>query len=301
MASPSEHDSPEKAAQEEEQIESRSSPNSRIVHDAVLREGTEELERPSSALAWSGLAAGLSMGFSLAAEALLHAYLPDAPWRPLVSKFGYSVGFLLVILGRQQLFTENTLTPILPLLERKDGRTLVNVLRLWSIVLVANLVGCVIVGWALTRHAAFEPQVHASILATARAAVAPAALTIFYRAILAGWLIALLVWLLPFAEAGRFWVIISLTYLIGIGQFSHGIAGSVEVAALASVGEIGWWRGFTHFTLPCLAGNIVGGVALVAAVNHAQVVSGRSPAERATQTSAKKRPRSKPAGADKKQ
>lgn len=299
MASSSEHVSPEKAEQEEAQIESRSSPNSRIVHDAVLREGNDELARPSTALAWSGLAAGLSMGFSLAAEALLHAHLPDAPWQPLVSKFGYSIGFLLVILGRQQLFTENTLTPILPLLERRDARTLVNVLRLWSVVLVANLAGCAIVGWAVTRHAAFEPSVHESILATARHAITPDALTIFWRAIFAGWLIALLVWLMPFAEAGRFWVIVTLTYLIGIGRFSHVVAGSVEVAALAAVGEVGWWQGFVHFTLPCLAGNIVGGVALVAAVNHAQVVSGRSPEERATQKDAKKRPRSKTTGAGK--
>jgi formate/nitrite transporter FocA (FNT family) len=267
------------AAQEEEQIESRSSPNSRIVHDAVLKEGEEELRRPSSALAWSGLAAGLSMGFSLIAEALLQAHLPDTPWRPLISKLGYSVGFVLVILGRQQLFTENTLTPILPLLERKDAPTLRNVARLWCIVLVANLVGCVLVGWAVTRHGSLDPHVRASLLAVCRESTAPAALTIFWRGIFAGWLIALLVWLLPFAEAGRFWVILLLTYVIGLGKFSHVIAGSVEVAALASLGKIGAWHGLLHFTLPCLAGNIIGGVALVAVVNHAQAVAG-NPARR---------------------
>lgn len=267
------------AAQEEEQIESRSSPNSRIVHDAVLKEGEEELRRPSSALAWSGLAAGLSMGFSLIAEALLHAYLPDTPWRPLISKLGYSVGFVLVILGRQQLFTENTLTPILPLLERKDAPTLRNVARLWCIVLVANLVGCVLVGWAVTRQGSLDPHVRESLLAVCRESMSPAALTIFWRGIFAGWLIALLVWLLPFAESGRFWVILLLTYVIGLGKFSHVIAGSVEVAALASLGEIGAWHGFVHFTLPCLAGNIVGGVAVVAVVNHAQAVAG-NPARR---------------------
>src|SRR4051812_30179237 len=93
----------------------RRSVSARIVHEAVLAEGLEELERTSAALAWSGLAAGLSMGFSLAAEGLLRAHLPDTSWRPLVDRLGYSIGFLIVILGRQQLFTENTLTVILPL------------------------------------------------------------------------------------------------------------------------------------------------------------------------------------------
>jgi formate-nitrite transporter family protein len=65
-----------------------------VVYEAVRREGREELKRSSSALAWSGLAAGLSMGFSLVAEGLLVACLPDKPWTPLISKLGYCVGFL---------------------------------------------------------------------------------------------------------------------------------------------------------------------------------------------------------------
>src|SRR3954470_13238973 len=101
-----EHDSQEQEAQE------RSSPSGKVVYKAILKEGEDELERPSSALFWSGLAAGLSMGFSFLTEALLHAHLPHANWSPMVSKFGYAMGFLIVILGRQQLFTENTLTPI---------------------------------------------------------------------------------------------------------------------------------------------------------------------------------------------
>ena len=81
------------------------------------------------------------MGFSLFTEGLLTTYLPDTPWRPLVSKFGYCFGFPVVVLGRQQLFTENTLTPILPLLQRLNRATATRVLRLWGIVLFANLIG----------------------------------------------------------------------------------------------------------------------------------------------------------------
>src|SRR3954468_21000345 len=94
---------------EQKEAEERSSVTVHVVHEAVRREGEEELKRTSTALAWSGLAAGLSMGFSLIAEGLLRSKLPDVPWRPLLTKLGYSAGFVLVILGRQQLFTENTL------------------------------------------------------------------------------------------------------------------------------------------------------------------------------------------------
>src|SRR3712207_4167985 len=120
---------------EQKEAEERSAPSGKVVYQAIMKEGEGELKRPSSALFWSGLAAGLSMGFSMIAEGLLHAYLPEAPWRPLVSKLGYSVGFLIVILGRQQLFTENTLTPILPLLQKREGATAGNVARLWGVVL----------------------------------------------------------------------------------------------------------------------------------------------------------------------
>src|SRR5579871_3997096 len=125
----------------------RSSVTVHVVHEAVRREGEEELKRTTSALAWSGLAAGLSMGFSLILEGLLRSKLPEAPWRPILSKFGYSAGFVLVILGRQQLFTENTLTPILPLFHRMDTPTLRNVARLWAVVLSANMLGAFVIAW----------------------------------------------------------------------------------------------------------------------------------------------------------
>src|SRR5436190_7266334 len=91
---------------ERREAEERSSPSGAVVYKAILKEGFDELDRPFSALFWSGLAAGLSMGASLLAEGFLGAHLPDAPWKPLLTKLGYSVGFVVVILGRQQLFTE---------------------------------------------------------------------------------------------------------------------------------------------------------------------------------------------------
>jgi len=261
--------------QKEEEIEERQSPSSKIVHAAVRKEGEEELERCTSALAWSGLAAGLSMGLSLIAEGALHAVLPHAPFSNLVSSFGYSLGFLAVILGRQQLFTENTLTPILVLMERKDGKTLLNVGRLWLTVLISNLIGCVIVAYALANTEALEPSIRESFFTLAREVMAPSFTLILWRGVFAGWIIALLVWLLPFAESGRFWVIVTFTYFIGVAHFSHVIVGSIEAYVLAAKGEITWLYALEHYTLASLVGNILGGVSIVAAINHAQVVSGK--------------------------
>lgn len=258
----------------EHEAHQRSAPSGKVVYKAILKEAEDELERPSSALFWSGLAAGLSMGFSLLAEAILRANLPDEPWRPLVAKFGYSVGFLIVILGRQQLFTENTLTPVLPLLRNKDGKTLVNMLRLWGVVLGANLLGALAMAWVLSRTSVAEHDVRTAMRDIGQDAMRHSFGVTLLKGIFAGWLIAMIVWLLPFAETGRVWVIIVITYVVGIAQLSHIVAGAVDVFGLAWTGVRGWGEIAGGYLLPTLIGNIIGGVTIVAAVNHAQVVAG---------------------------
>lgn len=261
---------------EEEEVIQRSSPSGKIVYKAILREADEELERPSAALFWSGLAAGMSMGFSLIGEGLLRTYLPDAPWQPLVAKLGYSVGFLVVILGRQQLFTENTLTPVLPLLLRRDARTLANVLRLWGVVLLANLIGAFIMAFLVTKTPAFDPKVRDSFIAIGHGALKFGFGTLIVKGIFAGWLIALIVWLMPFAESARFWVIIVITWVVGVSGFGHVVAGAAEVFPVAWMGEKTWSATLFGYLLPTLIGNIIGGGTLVAALNHAQVVTGEN-------------------------
>jgi len=256
-----------------QEADERSSPGGHILYLAVQSEGEHELERGNSALAWSGLAAGLSMGFSLLSEGLLRAHLPDAPWRPLIAKFGYSLGFLIVILGRQQLFTENTLTVILPLLRKKDLATLANVARLWGIVLGANLLGALIFALVLGNTNAVGPDIRLAITEIARDAFRADPASIFLRGIFAGWLIALMVWLLPFAEAGRVWVIIFITYIVGLAQFTHIIAGSVDALFLVGVGEKSVAAYLFQYMLPTLFGNILGGVSLVAVFAHVQFIS----------------------------
>jgi len=262
-----------KEESEEREIEQRTSPGGHIVYEAVRQEGLEELARSNSALAWSGLAAGLAMGFSLLSEAILQSRLPDAPWRPLIAKFGYCVGFLLVVLGRQQLFTENTLTVILPLLRKPDPRMFGNVVRLWLIVLACNLLGAFAIAWIMGNTDAVSVEARQVMKELGLAAMNYRFGTLFLRGIFAGFLIALMVWLMPVAEAARVWVIIIVTYIVGIGDFSHIIAGSVDAFYVVGIGQKTILDYFLYI-FPVLLGNIVGGSSIVAAIAHAQYIGG---------------------------
>lgn len=260
---------------EEKKVEERLAIGPHIVYETIRREGEEEFKRSSAALGWSGLAAGLSMGFSVVAEALLAAHLPHAAWTPLISKFGYSVGFLIVILGRQQLFTETTLTVILPLLSKRSPERIFGVLRLWSVILGANLVGTFVFALCIGKIALFSTEFRQVFLAVSQEGAGSAFGIVLVRAIFAGWLIALTVWLLPGAESARVSIIIILTYLIGLGGFNHIIAGSTKQFYLVVTGVESWGAYFLHFFAPTLLGNIIGGVSLVAFLGHAQVVAGK--------------------------
>jgi formate/nitrite transporter FocA (FNT family) len=249
----------------------RSAPRAAVVFEAIRLEAVEELARRNADLFWSGIAAGLSMGFSFIAESLLQAALPDAPWRPLISKFGYSIGFMIVILGRQQLFTENTLTPVIHVLRERRLGVLLDALRLWGVVLAANVLATLVFGAGLYLADVFGPAQTAALHAVAGEVASGSFRVTFLSAILAGWLIALMVWLLPVAETARVAVIIIITYLVGLGGFSHIIAGSTLAFYALAADIITPLAAFGGFFLPTLLGNIVGGVAFVAVLNYAQV------------------------------
>jgi len=266
---------PELTQREKDEAQDRTSVSATVVHETVRYDGEEELHRPVSALAWSGLAAGMSMGFSLVAMALFRAYLPDRPWRPLIVRLGYPMGFLIVIIARQQLFTENTLTAIIPLLARRDLKTFVRVIRLWTVVLLANLAGAHLFAWVVGATPMFQPEVRSAMLALAKEAADVTFGVAILRGIFAGWLIAMVVWMLAAVDTGRIAIIVFMTYIVGLASLTHIIAGSVEVLFLVMVGAKSWGSVVVGYMLPTLIGNIIGGVSLTAAINHAQAVAGR--------------------------
>jgi formate/nitrite transporter FocA (FNT family) len=266
--------SPPLNERQKQEAEDRTSIKAVVVHEAIRKDGDEELQRPVSALAWSGLAAGLSMGFSFVVEALFHAYLPNARWRPLITNLGYPIGFLIVIIGRQQLFTENTLTAIIPLLARRNLATFVAVLRLWAIVLAANLAGAHLFAWVVSNTPMFSPDIQNSLRELAVQAAAVSFGAAILRGIFAGWLIAMVVWMLAASQSGKVAIIVILTYVVGLSGLTHVVVGSVEVLFLVMIGATSWLSFLTGYMIPTLIGNIIGGVALVSVVNHAQVIAG---------------------------
>jgi formate/nitrite transporter FocA (FNT family) len=261
------------SSSERKEVARRTNISAVVLHESVREAGERELRRRPTGLAWSGLAAGLSMGFSLIGPGLLHAYLPDTLWRPLVDNLGYSMGFLIVILGRQQLFTENTLTVILPLLAHPNRSTFLRVGRLWAIVFGANLVGALLFATIIAHTSLFPPFVLNAFSEVAHHSLrGDFGLTIL-RGIFAGWLIALMVWLLPASQSNKMHIIILITYIVSLAGFAHIIAGSVDVLYLVNIGAISWLTYLFSFMLPTLIGNIIGGVSLVAALNYAQVAN----------------------------
>jgi formate/nitrite transporter FocA (FNT family) len=249
-------------------------PSPHDIHRVIREEGEEQLERHSGAVAWSGLAAGLSMGFSFLTMALLQARLPEeAPWRPLVSGFGYTIGFLIVILGRQQLFTETTLTPVLPVLAEFSVVRLLKLFRFWAVVLGANLVGTWLFAWGIAHESFFTPTIWHSLGMISSEAVQEPFAPMAFKSLLAGWLIALMVWLLPSAGPAKMAIIVTITYVVAMGQFNHVIAGSCEAAFSVITGTHTLAQYFLTFLCPTLLGNTVGGVALVAMLNHAPLAT----------------------------
>lgn len=253
-------------------VEEMSTPRTPVIYEVVRRLGEEEMARPATSLWWSGIAAGLSISFSLLAQAILETHLPDAPWRPLVTSFGYCVGFLMVVMGRQQLFTESTITVVLPVLKNLSFENVGRMARLWAIVLAANLLGTLFAALFCTYTPVIPAELLNGMLSIGRHMAELGWWDMFFRAISSGFLIAAMVWMIPSAESAKFAVITVMTYLIAIGGFTHVIAGSMEAYLLVLAGDWEWWRVIVQFMVPVLLGNMVGGTALFALISYAQVM-----------------------------
>jgi formate/nitrite transporter FocA (FNT family) len=260
------------SAKEIEEVEDLSTPRTPVIYEIVRRLGDEEMARPFASLWWSGTAAGLSISFSLLAQGLLEMSLPDAQWRPLIVSFGYSVGFLMAVLSRQQLFTESTITAVLPLAAHFTFANLARMGRMWMIVLAANLAGTLMAAMFCAWTPTLAPKILYTMLEISRQLLTFSWSEMFFRSITPGFLIAAMVWLMPGAERAQFHIIIVITYLIALGGFTHIVAGSVEAFLLVIEGQasIGWM--LYGFAVPTLLGNIIGGTALFAVIAYAQVM-----------------------------
>ncbi|MCO7510877.1 formate/nitrite transporter family protein [Serratia fonticola] len=253
------------------------------VHEQIRMEGEKELERDWLALLLSALAAGLSMGASLAAKGIFHARLPDDPSRFFIENIGYTFGFIIVIMARQQLFTENTVTAVLPIMHKPTPKNFVILFRLWGIVLLGNLLGTGLAALAFIYMPIFDENTRAAFTSLSQEIMHNTPGEMFANGILAGWIIATMVWMFPSARAAKIWVIVLMTYLVAICDLTHIVVGSVEILYLVFSGALPWQEFFYPFAIPTLAGNIIGGSFIFALISHAQIrndMSDKAKAER---------------------
>ena len=243
----------------------------KLIFEVIRREGMEELQRPKASLMWSGVAAGLLISLSVLGEAIFRTYLPDASWSYLIENLGYSLGFLVVILGRMQLFTENTITTVLPVIATPSAALLGRAASLWAVVLGANVVGAFAAGWVFAQTSAIPPELLPAIEELSRHATGFAPFEAFQRAIPAGVLVAAIVWMLPQSDGSGFMTILVFAWLIAAGDFTHIVAGSVEMAFLIWQGMLPISDAVLSFFLPVLAGNILGGTAIFTLLAFGQV------------------------------
>lgn len=246
-------------------------PDAYVLHEAIRLSGDEELRRHGGALFLSAFAAGLSIALSVIVPGVLKSHLPETEWTKVITSMGYAVGFLVVVLGRQQLFTENTVTPVLPLLHDRSVKTMWRVLRLWAIVLGGNLLGTFAIANLIAHSGAFEPGIQRAFAEISHDAIAHTFSATFVKAVFAGWMIALMVWFLPATGSAAPFIIMLMTWLVSLCGLAHVVAGSVEafylvVTQAASLEDYGW-----RFLVPTLLGNLFGGTALVAVLNYGQV------------------------------
>nr|WP_154324695.1 formate/nitrite transporter family protein [Pantoea sp. 201603H] len=265
-------ESEEKAKGEDIEVDAEELPSAAAaIHEQIRYEGEKELERDGMALLWSAIAAGLSMGASLMAKGIFQVHLTNVPGAFLLENLGYTFGFVIVIMARQQLFTENTVTAVLPVMHKPSGSNFFLLFRLWGIVLVGNLIGTALAALAFNHLPVFDDATRSAFSHISEKVMANPPSEMFANAIVSGWIIATMVWMVPSAGAAKIVVIMMMTWLVALGDLAHIVVGSVEVLYLVFSGSISWHAFIWPFALPTLAGNIIGGTFIFALISHAQI------------------------------
>ena len=241
------------------------------IHEHIRQDGEKELERDAMAQLWSAIASGLSMGSSLLAKGIFHVQLDGVPGSFLLENLGYTFGFIIVIMARQQLFTENTVTAVLPVMQKPTLGNFGLLMRLWGVVLLGNVLGTGVAAWAFEYMPIFDEETRDAFVKIGMDVMKNSPTEMFANAIISGWLIATMVWMFPAAGAAKIVVIILMTWLIALGDTTHIVVGSVEILYLVFNGTVHWSEFFWPFALPTLAGNICGGTFIFALMSHAQI------------------------------
>jgi formate/nitrite transporter FocA (FNT family) len=254
-------------------------PSAQDIYEQVANNARQELGRSGISLAISGFAGGVFMGLSAMGNAIAIAWLTPAgavptPATLFIAKMFYPLGFIAVILGRSQLFTENTLYPVALVLAEQSHFW--KTMRLWAVVLPSNVLGALAFAALATLTHALSPAVVQSLGQLGLEAAGHPTATIFWSGVMGGWIIATVAWLVSGSHSitGAVMIIWMLAFVVGLGNFAHCIAASGEVFAAILTGRASWLA-FPAWFLPAVAGNICGGVGMVTLLEYGQVIVGK--------------------------
>ena len=251
-----------------------SRPSAEEIYRQVATNARQELKRSSMSLAISGFAGGTFMGLSALGTAIALSMLAPGPGVQMISRMFYPLGFIVVIIGRAQLFTENTLYPVaLVLAEKKEFW---NTLRLWSVVLPSNVFGALAFASLAALTPALDPKIVHALAQLGMDAMHNTPATVFWSGVMGGWIIALAAWLVSGSHSitGSVMIIWMLTFIVGLGNFAHCIATSGELFVAILTHQAGW-PAYPHWFLPAVMGNICGGVGMVTVLEYGQVIYGK--------------------------
>ena len=253
-------------------------PSAEDIYNQVAANARQELKRTNTALAISGFGGGAFMGLSAMGTAIAVALLGTGSTAMILSRMLYPIGFIVVIIGRSQLFTENTLYPVALVLAEK--RYLWQTLRLWSIVLPANVAGALGFSLLAAWSPALQPIFVQALTRLGLDCLAHPASTVFWSGVFGGWIIAMAAWLVSGSHSitGSVMVIWMLTFIVGAGNFAHCIASSCEIM-VAVLTHQATWGAYLRWFIPAVSGNICGGVGLVTILEYGQAMYGKDQSE----------------------
>ena len=244
-------------------------PTANQIFNQVAQNARGELSRTVGSLAISGVAGGLTMGLTGLSVSILLSMVGTTPAGRIVSMFFYPLGFMVVILGRSQLFTENTLYPVALMLAEK--RHLLSTLRLWAVVFPANVAGALLFALLAVKTGALRPEYVDQLTRLGLEAQAVPISHVFWSGVVGGWIIAMVAWLVSASHSitGSVLLIWSMTFIVGLGHFAHCIATSGEMLSSVLNGQLHASQ-FLGWLLPATAGNVTGGVLLVTLLEYGQ-------------------------------
>lgn len=245
-----------------------------IVHDAS-QIGETRLARSTVGDAITSFIGGMSVSFGAVAMAWATASLGgtggEASPGHLAGALAFPVGFLILLIGKSELFTENFLLPVTAVLEKRGS--LSQLLALWGTSLIANLIGALGFAFLISRPGVLNEAPRLVLVEIATHKVEATLWSSFVLAIFAGWLMTMLTWLLIAAEGfgPRLFIIWAMGTLIILGQFNHVIISAAESFTAMLVGApFGPSEWLLHNFLPALVGNVFGGVVFVTMLQFVQ-------------------------------